>query len=138
MEAFAKGKTPRTNGESILEGSTALLAGIIVAVVLSLALMGATVAHVRQALKGGASGVVEQGADTEQSSGPELQHLNPSSGQNSISYDTLPGSSKVNGGKKGSNRQEMTGAPSNQTDVPRGPASREETGENELSRRNSV
>lgn len=138
MEAFTKGKTPRTNGESILEGRTALITGIVVAVALSLALLAATVVHMLQALRVSAAGVVEQGADTERSSGPELQHLNPSSGQNSISYDTLPGSSKVRSGKRGSNKQDMTGAQSNKTDVPRDAAVCNEPGDDDMSRRHSV
>lgn len=141
VEAFTKGKTPRTNSVPILEGRTALITGICLAVLLTLLLFGATAAHMQQAVKG-VPGVVEAGDDTETSPGPELQHLNPSSGQNSVSYDTFSGvgvgSSKVNAaGMKGSHGQDTFGAGSNQT-APQGATPGREPWHDEMSRRHSV
>jgi hypothetical protein len=135
VEAFTNGKTPRTRGVSILDGRTALISGVIVAVLLSLALIAATAVHMRQALRAALTNGVQH-VNT-QSPGPELQHLNLSSDRYSVSYDTLePCSSKVNAGSKTGSRQHDATLGSNQT-VPQGTAPGHEPLDEEM-RRHSV
>lgn len=147
MEAFTKGNTPRANGMSILEGTTALITGIVVAVLFTLTLLSATAAHMRQASMEVIE-VVEQPEDagTELSPGPELQLLHPSSGRNSVNHDThlSGGSCKATGEANSSKAKVKAGivrqdtvAGSNQT-VPQDPDANIEPRDDPTVRRHSV
>lgn len=106
---------------------------------LTLALFAAILILMRQTVGTAQSRVVEHGVmtDIESSPGPELQHLNPSSGRDSVSYDTLePSSSK---GKLGVNAapQPETIHDTDST-IPQGAAPGTESSEGEMERRHSV